>query len=79
MDSRLKASNENSGKDLEIQIVTKAFQDADFKQELMANPKVAIALEFGTELPGDIEIRVVEESKKIIYIVLPYLGNKQKR
>lgn len=76
MDSRLKTSNENGERDLEIQIVTKAFKDVNFKQELMANPKGAIAKEFSTELPADIEIRVVEESEKIIYIVLPYLGSK---
>lgn len=73
MNSRLGANNGASEQDLEIQVIAKALQDSDFKQELMANPKTAIAKEFGAELPADIQIRVVEESQKVIYIVLPYL------
>lgn len=52
-------------------LIVKAMKDTNFKKELIENPKIAIAKEFGTQLPAEIEIRILEETDKIVYIVLP--------
>ncbi|MEO1430198.1 MAG: NHLP leader peptide family RiPP precursor [Cyanobacteria bacterium J06633_8] len=54
-------------------LITKAFQNSSFKRELIENPKMAIAQNFGVQLPVDIEIRVLQEDKQVLYVVLPYL------
>jgi hypothetical protein len=52
-------------------IVAKALQDDGYRAELLANPKYAIQQEFGKELPLGLDVRVVEESANVIYLVLP--------
>lgn len=64
--------NNKSRKIFEELLVTKAFQDTSFKRELIENPKIAIAQNFGVQLPVDIEIRVLQEDEKVLYVVLPY-------
>lgn len=64
--------NNKSRKNFEELLITKAFQDTSFKRELIENPKIAIAQNFGVQLPVDIEIRVLQEDDKVLYIVLPY-------
>ena len=58
-------------KDLEAQLIARAFKDSAFKQDLLANPKVVVEKELGTKLPEDIEINVLEETKTTLYMVLP--------
>lgn len=64
--------NNKSRKNFEELLITKAFQDTSIKRELIENPKIAIAQNFGVQLPVDIEIRVLQEDDKVLYIVLPY-------
>jgi hypothetical protein len=45
--------------------------DDRYREELLANPKSAIQQEFGKELPLGLEVRVVEESANVVYLVLP--------
>jgi hypothetical protein len=52
-------------------IIAKAMQDDGYREELLANPKHAIQQEFGKELPLGLEVRVVEESANVVYLVLP--------
>lgn len=61
------------GKRTELQqkILEKAMKDGAFKKELMANPKVALKKEFNIEVPNDIEIKVLEETEKQVYVVIP--------
>ncbi len=56
----------------ENRLIAKALKDDFFKEELIRNPRAVIAKEFGTHLPTDIEIIVLEETKTILYVVLPY-------
>jgi len=37
----------------------------------MTDPHTAIENEFGVKLPGDLAINVLEESPKVVYLVLP--------
>ncbi len=57
-------------KDLEEQIIEKTRSDKDFKKALTANPKEALG-RLGVQLPAEVEVKVVEESPGVLYLVLP--------
>jgi hypothetical protein len=57
--------------DIEQLIVNKAMEDKAFKQELVNNPKAAIAKELNVELPAELEIEVVQQTPQKLYLVLP--------
>lgn len=52
------------------EIVTNAWCDAEFKKQLIARPKEALA-ERGIQVPEGVEIEVVENTPSKIYLVLP--------
>jgi hypothetical protein len=52
-------------------IIARALQDDAYREALLVNPKVAIQQAFGKELPLGLEVRVVEESPTVVYLVLP--------
>ncbi|HEX3045754.1 MAG TPA: NHLP leader peptide family RiPP precursor [Bacillota bacterium] len=57
--------------DIREQIISKALEDPDFKQALIKDPKQALAKAFNINVPKGIEIRVVEETKNLFYLVIP--------
>ena len=57
-------------KELEAKVIEKAWADESFKKELMADPHRVLA-QFGLHLPRELEIKVLEESAKVVYLVLP--------
>ena len=57
-------------RELEDQIIARAWQDDSFKEELVSNPEAALSRE-GISLPESIEVKVLEENTNILYIVLP--------
>jgi hypothetical protein len=57
--------------ELEARLIARAWQDEAFKQQLLADPHAAIATETGRAVPEGIEIRVVEETATVRYLVLP--------
>ncbi|NIK78620.1 hypothetical protein FHS15_003766 [Paenibacillus castaneae] len=59
-------------------IIKKAWEDAEFKKQLLANPKAAVKEAFGIEVPDTIEVEVVEESANKFYFVLPQQPSKLK-
>ena len=52
-------------------LLSKAAEDIDFRQRLLAKPKETIDREFGVRLPADHEIHVHEESYNATHLVLP--------
>src|SRR4051794_40125031 len=56
---------------LKIQIIQKAWEDAEFKKQLLANPKAAIKDAFGLEIPDSYEIEALEETSNKLYLVIP--------
>jgi hypothetical protein len=56
---------------LQEDIIKKAWADEGFKQQLASDPHQAIESGFGVKLPKDVTINVVEESAKVVYLVLP--------
>ena len=59
-----------SREEFEKVIVKKAQEDTDFKKALLGKPHEAIA-RFGVQVPEEIEIKVVEKSARVLYLVLP--------
>ena len=58
-------------KDLDVHLITRSLKDEEFKQELLANPKVVVEQELRTKLPEELEINVIEETEDTLYMVLP--------
>jgi hypothetical protein len=57
--------------EFERTLVQRSLQDESFRQMLLADPKAAVEQELGSRLPEDVEVRVVQESARTIYLVLP--------
>jgi hypothetical protein len=57
--------------ELRNKIIEKAWEDADFKKQLLADPKAAIKDAFGIEVPDNINIKALEESADNYYVVIP--------
>jgi len=56
---------------LDRKVVERAMQDAEFRTKLVADPRAAIASEFGYTVPANTEVRVVEETAGTHYVVVP--------
>jgi hypothetical protein len=54
-------------------LVAKALHDHEFRKRLLANPTEVYAESLGHKIPDGVEIRVVEETPTIFYLVLPFL------
>jgi len=52
------------------QIVAKAWDDAAFKKRVLADP-AAVLKEHGLELPEGIQIKVLEDSDKVVHLTIP--------
>ena len=57
--------------EVECTLVQRTMEDEDFRQVLLDDPKGAVEQELGSRLPEGVEVRAVEESAQIIYLVLP--------
>jgi hypothetical protein len=57
--------------EVERTLVQRSMEDKDFRQRLLDDPKGAVEQELGSRLPEGVEVRAVEESAQIIYLVLP--------
>ncbi len=57
--------------DIEKELVLKAWEDEEFKQRLVSDPKAAITEMFGVEIPDAIDVKVVEEDLQTLYVRLP--------
>jgi hypothetical protein len=56
---------------VERTLVQRSMEDEDFRQMLLDDSKGAVEQELGSRLPEGVEVRAVEESAQIIYLVLP--------
>jgi hypothetical protein len=65
------ASGGDSRTEMERRLIDRSLQDEEFRQRLLAEPRAAIEQELGSRLPESVEVRVVEETKDTIYLVLP--------
>ena len=57
--------------ELERRLIQRSLEDEDFREQLLADPRAAVEQELGTRLPEGVQVRAVEETAQIIYLVLP--------
>ena len=60
-----------SGDEMMQQIVDKSALDADFRQQLLADPKSAICAELGITMPDSMNIVIHESDMQTVHIALP--------
>ena len=60
-----------SGDDMLREIVEKSALDADFRQQLLADPKTTISAELDIAIPESMNIRVHESDMQTVHIALP--------
>ncbi len=56
--------------DLELKLISRATEDAAFREELLKDPGAALQ-QMGLALPKGVHVKVVEETANTLYIVLP--------
>jgi Nitrile hydratase, alpha chain len=52
------------------QVVARAWSDETFKRRLLAEP-AAVLREQGIEVPSEVEVRMVENTDRVVHLVLP--------
>ena len=60
-----------TAQEMEKTIIEKASEDADFRAQLLRNPKEAIRQAVGVTVPDGLTIRVHEEDSSTAHLVLP--------
>ena len=60
-----------SGDEMLQQIVEKSALDADFRQQLLANPKSTISGELGISIPDSMNVVVHESDMQTVHLALP--------
>ncbi len=61
----------NNRFEFEHKLIQLAWEDENFRQELLSNPKAVFVRESGQEIPKDVEIEVIQETANKVYLVLP--------
>lgn len=56
---------------LKVKIIQKAWEDPQFKAQLLADPKSALEASFGVKLPEGIQLQAVEETPTKFFLVIP--------
>ena len=56
---------------MQDEIWKKAYNDSAYRDELFGNPKKILSKELGKDLPGDMEVEIIEEKSNVICLVAP--------
>jgi hypothetical protein len=65
------ASGGGNRAEMEQRLIQRSLEDEGFRQRLLADPRGTMEQELGSRLPESVEVRAVEETADIIYLVLP--------
>jgi len=57
--------------EFESRLILKAWENEDFRNELLANPRKVLERETGQKVPESIQISALEETGNKIYFVIP--------
>ncbi len=63
-----------SAQDMQSQLIAKSAQDAEFRRQLLADPKGVISNEFGIEIPDNLNIQVHDSDLQNLHLALPPLN-----
>ena len=72
--------NEQTPQTIETRVITRALQDESFKQQLLNGDiaaKAAIEEEIGEKLLESLQVKVLEETSNISYIILPEIPSTE--
>src|SRR5262249_33899332 len=63
-------------RELETTVIVKAIKDADYRQQLLSNPREAVLAAVREndpdfDIPKEVDVKVFEEPKRGFYLVLP--------
>jgi hypothetical protein len=75
-------SQAKTREDIAATIIARSLEDGAYRQELLNNPtavKEEIEKTMGQKLPDNFQVRVVEESSNIVYLVLPPAMNSDEQ
>ena len=64
-------NHKKARKEMEAEIIAKAWKDEGYKKELLSNPKKVIGREFRITFPEQTNVQVLEENLSTLYFVLP--------
>lgn len=64
-------SPQEQRREVEQRILSRALEDESYRTELLRDPRRAVERELGMKLPEGIELRAVEETDRVIYLVVP--------
>ncbi|MCL5289574.1 MAG: NHLP leader peptide family RiPP precursor [Firmicutes bacterium] len=57
--------------ELEQKLIKKAWEDSNFKKQLLSDPKAVLEKELGQALPEKLQDQAVEETSNTVYIRIP--------
>ena len=57
--------------DLELAITARAQKDTRFREQLLADPKAAIAAATGVALPEGTQVKLLQREPDTLYVILP--------
>lgn len=72
----MKSNTPRTRQGLEEAITSRAYEDASFRQALQTNPKAALAKEFDSKIPDEVNVQVHEETARDIHVVIPAKPDK---
>jgi hypothetical protein len=55
-----------------VEIIARGWNDNMFQQEFLCNPKIIIE-EFGIKIPEDLNLQVIKEKQKLLYMTIPLI------
>jgi hypothetical protein len=64
-------AEQRTRREVELQLIEKAWKDDAFRQALLRDPREAVESELGGKLPPRVQVKVLEESADTFYLVLP--------
>jgi hypothetical protein len=64
-------ADQTTRRDVELQLIEKAWKDDAFRQALLTDPQGVVESELGGKLPAGIQVKVLAESADTFYLVLP--------
>jgi Nitrile hydratase, alpha chain len=64
-------ADQTTRRDVELQLIEKAWKDDAFRQALVKDPQGAVERELGAKLPAGLQVKVLAETPDTFYLVLP--------
>lgn len=58
--------------DVTARLISRAWEDPNFKQVLLTDTRSAIEQATGLHIPANVKVEVLEETPEVVYLVLPF-------